>query len=123
MLHGHSATYWFKNYQNWLKNKEVILCAKSKELFFCRFQHKNRDVSVQIKLKTKPTNTSHLSSFSPLSTSSTLLVFFASNQAYCVQRTIRPIMLTKYSVKHRCNMPLKMQTKTTRARDSSACNR
>jgi hypothetical protein len=40
MFYGPSATVWFKNDQNWLKNKEVTLHNKLKELFFPVFSIK-----------------------------------------------------------------------------------
>jgi hypothetical protein len=40
MFYGHLATYWFKNHQNWLKNKDVTLYVKLKELFSFVFSAK-----------------------------------------------------------------------------------
>jgi hypothetical protein len=33
MFYVHLATYWFRNDQNWLKNKVITLCTKLMELF------------------------------------------------------------------------------------------
>jgi hypothetical protein len=46
MFYGLPATFWFKNYQNWLENKDVTLYNKlKKELFFPVFNAKMRCAS------------------------------------------------------------------------------